>query len=113
VSAVVIPFKGEWQGHIEPIPYEGRREAAAFHDARLIRAAKFQNDDWTARLLLAILETLDRKQLELVEFRLMGPNLKGESAVQALALVQLATGDKKHRENVRNHLGALAAREAE
>lgn len=112
MSAAVIPFTGEWQGRAKPLSYQGRADARAVHDARLIRAAKGQNDDWTARLLLALLETLTSKQRELLEFRLMGPQLNSESAAQALAIVQLATSDKNHRDRVRSHLDAFAAREA-
>lgn len=117
MTATIIPFTGAWHGRFEAAPYqveiqtrEGQAKARAFHDARLISSAKRNNDDWTARLLLAILQTLTRKQLELVEFRLLGPNLIDASACEALALVHLALGDKRHRENVRS---ALAAQEAQ
>lgn len=116
MSARILPFTGAWQGRVEPKPHKGksqaRAETVAIHDARAVREAKGANDDWTARVLLALMETLDRKQLELLEFRLIGPTgLDSESAVQALAIIQLVTGTKAHREAVSRHLDALQARE--
>jgi hypothetical protein len=113
MSAVVIPFKGKWQGSHEAPAQRDQAAARAFHDARLIRAAKCECDDWTGRLLLALLETLTPKQLTLLEFRLLGPQLDSQSALQALAIVQLVIGDKYHRERIRHHLDAFAARDAE
>lgn len=113
MSATVLPFTGQWQGRIEPTPYQGKAQAAGIHDARLILAAKRENDDWTARLLLALLETLDHKQLRLLEFRMLGPrSLDCQSALQALAIVQLANGTNAHRGHVRNALEALLKTEA-
>lgn len=110
----VVPFTGKWNGRASPAAYNGMAEARADHDARAIMGAKRDNDDWTARMLLALLETLTSKQRELLEFRLLGPSpIDSESAVQALAIVQLANGDKGHRERVRAALERLAAREAE
>ena len=113
MSAAVIQFPDRWVGGDRPPRYQGRAQARAVHDARLIMAAKADNDDWTARLLLALLQTLDRKQLELLEFRLLGPTLDSLSATQALAIVQLATGNKSHREHVRSALASLTKTEAE
>lgn len=117
MSAAVIPFTGEWQGRFEPSDYQrveeskaGLAEARALHDAKLICAANAQNDDWTARLLLGLLETLNHKQLDLLEFRMLAPEfLTDKSACQALALVQLAKGTNAHRSRVK---AALARREA-
>ena len=106
MSASIIPFTGKWHGRFVPQPYEGRAQARAQHDARLIRGAKQDNDDWTARIILAWLETLDRKQLELIEFRLLGANLDGVSALQALAVVQLFT-DHHHRQRVSDFISKL------
>jgi hypothetical protein len=105
-TARVLKFTGRWQGSTKPIPSHSA-EARAFYDARLICGAKRDNDDWTARLLLVLLETLTIKQRELLEFRLIGPslsNLDNVSARQALAVVRLVNGDKGHRERVRNAL---------
>ena len=114
MSAVILPFKGEWQGEpqIERAPATQRMEALALHDARAIVAAKSENDDWTARLLLALLETLSSKQKDLLEFRLLRANLNSRSAVQALAIVQLATGGNAHRELVKSYLNRLEPTEA-
>lgn len=112
MSAAVLPFTGKWHGGSGPTP-RPMADARAVHDASTISAAKRSNDDWTARLLLALLQTLDRKQLQLLEFRLLGQNLNSESAVQALALVQLATGNNAHKRRVKEALTAIEAREAE
>jgi len=105
VSAVIVPFPGT-NRRVRPTR-ERMAQNRALHDARLIMAAKAENDDWTARLLLALLQTLSSKQMALLEFRLMGPNLNTESAVQALAVVQLAMGDNKHRASVTEMLAHL------
>jgi hypothetical protein len=105
MSAVILPFKG--RGEPEAVTPPKPAEARALHDARLIMAAKRANDDWTARLLLALLQTLGSKQLRLLEFRLLGHNLDSESAVQALALVELTTGNVDHRRRVEKALVSL------
>lgn len=113
MSAAVLPFTGQWHGATEPTPYENRSECRAIHDARLIRAAKQSNDDWTARVLLAMLATLDSKQRDLLEFRLLGANLDSESGAQALAVVHFLKGTNAHRKAVGSHVEAFSAREAE
>lgn len=109
MSATLIRFPKEPVGPIfERSPTELRRQNRATHDAHLIRTAKRENDDWTARLLLALLETLDSKTLDILEFRLIGPDpdrIQSESIEQALAIVQLAKGDKGHRQRVSAALG--------
>ena len=115
MSAAVLNFTGRWQGHSQPIQrtaYQCRVEALAFNDARRIREAKSENDDWTASLLLTLVQTLDRKQLEMIEFHLMS-SLDSKSATQALALIQLATGSKDHRDRVKSALSRLDAADAE
>jgi hypothetical protein len=105
MSAAVIPFTGQWKGHKEPTRRRADlAENRALFDARQIKEAKQENDDWTARLLLALLDTLDRKQLNLLEFRLLG-HLNSKSAVQALAIVQTITSDIAHRRRVKAALG--------
>jgi hypothetical protein len=112
MSAVIIPFRGEWEGNGKPTADANVMAAArALHDARLIAAAKADNDDWTARVLLAILQTLSTKQLDIVEFRLCGQSIDTASAVQALAVVQFAKGNNSHRERVKNVLAVLETRE--
>ena len=114
MSAVVLPFKGEWQGgaQIERAPARQRMEARALHDARELVAAKSENDDWTARLLIALLATLDSEQSERLELNLLGTNLNSPSVVQALAVVQFATGGKTHRDLVKSYVNRLEPVEA-
>lgn len=109
MSAAILPFKGKHIGGaaIERPSGVERAQALALYGARQIKDARATNDDWTAKLLLALLEVLDRKQLSMVEFRLLGPEMDSASARQALAIVQLANGDKAHREGVRAMLDRI------
>jgi hypothetical protein len=113
MTATVLPFRGKWEG---PAAYQPPKQAIALHDARCLMAAKAKNDDWTARLLLLIVETLTDEQRWMLEFRLLGDfneqEGRSEATAQALAIVQLATGGKEHRERVREALALLAEREA-
>lgn len=112
MSAAVVPFTGKWQGHSKPAPYKGKAQARAVHDARLIMAAKADNDDWTTRLWLAFLQTLTSKQLNLLEFRLLG-EMDSQSSAMALAVVHLVSGNNAHRNHVKVALAALASKGAE
>jgi len=120
VSAAVLPFTGKWQGRFETKPIAAKAmtrkamaEARASHDARLIRDAKRDRDDWVSRMVLAMLNDLPSDKMRMIEFRLLGQNLDCQGAVQALALVQYQNGDKAHRDRVSMALEALAAMEAE
>ena len=104
MTAAVLPFKGEPDGPIfEASPATFRAQQEAVRDARLIREAHRQNSDWTAQLLVALVSVLDERQLLRAEARL--DNSESEDALQAIAVLRLASGDKEHKQRVRAALG--------
>lgn len=109
MSATILKFRtGETVRRGRP-PVQNQTDAKAIRHARLIKTAKGENDDWTARLLIALISTMDRGALNRLELvlgnmlGLAGPVATGpvsESALQAYTLVELANGDQRHRERV-------------
>jgi len=92
-GAAIIQFpKQPVRPVVERSAYETRKAALAVHDARLIKSAKEDRDDWVARIVLAMLQDMAPKQAQMLEFRLLGQNLDCLAATQALALVQFHNG---------------------
>jgi hypothetical protein len=104
VSAVILPFKGEWQGGacFERSSYTQKADARAIRDARLIIDAKREADNWLSAAFLALLCVLDKQQLAQLEAFLCIRGVAGgnREAEQALAIVRLQTGSSEQRQRV-------------
>jgi hypothetical protein len=112
VSAAVLAFSGEWQGRFEPRcqTEEQRKDQAAFRNARKIRAAKHEADNWMSRLLVALLVTMPDEQRLKLELTLC-TQVHSEDAQQALALVRFASAGREERGRIQTMLNKLEGAE--
>lgn len=106
MTAAILPFQRQKEGGFDRSPFQQRADDRLIREARLIVAAKRDRDDWTGRLLLALLPTLDPLQQARISVAL-ATCADSEPAQQALALVHLATASKEERQRIRAVLDRL------
>jgi hypothetical protein len=112
VIAAVIPFTGSWQGEgrFERTSYQLNVESRALRDARLIREAKQEADNWLSMAFLAMLRVLSDEQRRLLEATLAIRAVTGDvEAEQALAIVRFRNGTPEHCGRVAEMLRRLNA----
>lgn len=107
-SARILPFTGHWQGRFTATEYQNEAELTALCDARQIRAAHAEANNWMATLLIGLLASMHKPDLLRLELAIGTHANPCEAASQALALIRMANGSKDHKERVAAMLDALA-----
>lgn len=112
-TARVLKFTGPWEGRFEPTKDECEAHVNALNDARHMRAAKQQANDWRARLLLGLLCVLTDDQRTSLELIFAAHDDGSEAQRQAASLVRYQNSSPEYRERVKAAVEVLGGEGAQ
>ena len=98
MTAAVVPFKGKTLPRFERMPAQQMAGIRALRDARLIRDASAEGDNWLNAAFFALLRAMGDDQRRLVEALLAtrAAAADDKGAEQALALIRFRFGSPEH-----------------